>query len=275
MNASPPSIELIVLWTAIVGTTISCVVTLFGVFFRKSPEKTILGLMLISWLLLTLAIGLRWARIGHLPVGNIFEMLAANVWGLLGAIVFGYWRLPRLRAFSALVLPIVVLVMGWMMLPPWKDSTLPSTYNTIWLFIHIAFIKLFLGCAVVALGIGGVILARRTAFGLDRFSRLPADITLDEVAYRCMALALIFDSLGIVAGAIWANDAWGRYWSWDNLEVWSLITWLSIGLTLHVRATFRISPTQHALMIGASFIIAFLTFFGVPFVSKTLHQGMI
>ena len=78
-----------------------------------------------------------------------------------------------------------------------------------------------------------------------------------------------------MAGAIWGQDAWGRYWSWDKLEVWSLITWLSIGLTLHVRQPFRTTPKTNALLIVATWLIAFFTFFGIPFVSTALHKGMI
>ncbi len=272
MNAG--ELESAVLWSAVVGNTIACVVSMFALVFRKKPERSLLALMLVSWLLHTLAIVLRWQRVGHLPVGNMFEMLSANVWGLMGAIVIGYWLLPRMRSFAALVLPIVVLVMGWMMLPPWEEATLPPSYNTIWLFIHIGFIKLFLGSAVVALGLGGIVMLRRLRFGQERFSGLSKDEMIDATAYRCMALALIFDTLGIVAGSIWAHSAWGRYWSWDRLEVWSLLTWLSIGLMLHVRASYKTSPLINALLVAATFVLAFFTFFGIPFVSRALHQGM-
>jgi ABC-type transport system involved in cytochrome c biogenesis permease subunit len=269
----PIELEGIALWAAIIGNSVACATALFALFFRKKPERFILALITVSWLLHTLAIGMRWHRVGHLPVGNMFEMLSANVWGLMAAVVAGYWLLPRMRAFAALVLPLVVLVMGWMMLPPWEATTLPPSYNTVWLFIHIGFIKLFLGAAVVALGLGGIVLLRLAAFGRDRLANLPANPVLDETAYRCMALALIFDSVGIVAGAIWAHSAWGRYWSWDRLEVWSLVTWLSIGLMLHLRASYKTPPVINAMLVAATFVIAFLTFFGIPFVSRALHQG--
>lgn len=271
---TPIEIEGIALWSAIVSNALACASALFALFFRKRPERFILTLITGAWLLHTLALGMRWNRVGHLPVGNMFEMLSANVWGLMAAVVVGYWLLPRMRAFAALVLPLVVLVMGWMMLPPWEATTLPPSYNTVWLFIHIGFIKLFLGSAVLALGLGGIVLLRRTEFGRTRFAGLPADAALDDTAYRCMALALIFDTVGISAGSIWAHSAWGRYWSWDRLEVWSLVTWLSIGLMLHVRASYKTPPATNAILIAGIFAIAFFTFFGIPFVSRALHQGV-
>lgn len=267
--------ELVSFWISVVGYSFATVVALYALVFRKQPERVVLGMMLVAWLLHTLAIGARWTRLGHLPVGNTFEMLSANVWGLMAAVLLGYWLLPRLRAFASLALPMVMLIMAWMLLIPTAESSLPPSYDTVWLFIHIGFIKLFLGAAFVALGIGGIVLLRSAGIGTAKFLRLPADSSLDKTAYRCMALALIFDTLGIVAGAIWAQDAWGRYWSWDTLEIWSLLTWLAIGLTLHLRASFRTAPVVNAGMILGTWCVAFFTFFGIPFVSTALHKGMI
>lgn len=267
--------ELLSFWSALIGYTLATVLAIFAAVLRKRPERLLLGLMVLSWLLHTTAIGLRWERIDHLPFINMFEMLSANIWGLMAAVVMGYWLLPRVRFFASLVLPIVLLVMAWMLMIPNDDSTLPPTYHTIWLFIHIGFIKLFLGSAFVALGIAGIIFLRALGANKEQLAKLPNNRSLDETAYRCMALALIFDTLGVVAGSIWAQDAWGHYWSWDTLEVWSLITWLSIGLTLHVRAQFKTSPLTNAWLILGTFVVAFFTFFGIPFLSVGLHKGMI
>jgi ABC-type transport system involved in cytochrome c biogenesis permease subunit len=268
-------LELVGFWSALTGYAIATAIALWALVFKRRPEKTLLVLMSVSWLAHTLAIGARWERLGHLPFINMFEMLSANTWGLMAAVVIGYALLPRARAFAAVLLPIVMMVIAWMLLTQRADSSLPPTYHTIWLFIHIGFVKLFLGCAFVALGIAGIVLLRALNIGRDRLDRFPADTALDLTAYRCMALALIFDTLAISAGAIWAQDAWGRYWSWDTLEVWSLVTWLSIALTLHVRGPFKTLPRTNALLIVGTFCVAFFTFFGIPFVSTALHKGMI
>lgn len=267
-------IELLAFWSALVGYALATALSSWAMVFRKRPERSLYVLIALSWGMHTLAIAARWARLGHLPFINMFEMLSANVWGLMTAVLVGYAILPRLRVFAAFVLPIVMLLVAWLLLTQREDSALPPTYHTVWLFIHIAFVKLFLGCAFVALGIAGIVLARAVGWR-NPFTRLPEDEALDATAHRAMALALIFDTLAISAGAIWARDAWGRYWSWDSLEVWSLITWLSIGLMLHLRASYKTGPRLNALMVIAVFVIAFFTFFGVPFVSEALHKGMI
>jgi ABC-type transport system involved in cytochrome c biogenesis permease subunit len=114
---------------------------------------------------------------------------------------------------------------------------------------------------------------RRTEFGAGRFQRLPDDLRLDDLAYRFMALALIFNALMLIAGAIWAQDAWGRYWAWDPLETWAFITWLLLAVALHVRVTFKPKPRGSSVMVFAVFVIGFLTFFGVPFISAGPHKG--
>lgn len=268
-------LESLTLWTALIGYSLTAVIAIFGLVFRKRPERSLLALMIFATLLHTVAIGARWLRIDHLPVGNSFELLSGNVWGLMVAVVLGYWLLPRVRVFAALVMPMIIMLMAWMLMIPTEASSLPPTYHTIWLYIHIAFYKVFLGAAFIALGIAIIVLLRSVNIGLERFARLPADRALDETAYRCMILAFIFDTLGMAAGAIWAEDAWGHYWSWDRLEVWALVTWLSIGLMLHVRASFRTGPVTNALLIVATWLIAFFTFFGIPFVSTALHKGMV
>jgi cytochrome c-type biogenesis protein CcsB len=267
--------EALSLWVALVGNVIACVLAVIGLVFGKRPEKTILGLLCGSVLLHTVSIGLRWWRLDHVPVGNGFELLSGNVWGLTLAVLIGYWRLPRLRVFAALALPVVVMLMAWMLLIPAGESTLPPSYDTIWLYVHIGLLKLFLGCALIALGLGGIVLLRSAGLMQERLAGLPDNNRLDDRANRFMAIAFIFDTLGLCAGAIWAQDAWGRYWSWDPLEVWSLVTWLSIGLTLHLRASYRTTPKTNALLILGTFVIAFFTFFGIPFVSTALHKGMV
>lgn len=272
---SPDQLEPLTLWGALVGYVAITIWSILAVAFKRPLGHKLFVLIALSALLHTASLGLRWYNIGHLPVIASYEMLSANIWGLMVAVAIGYQVVPRARAFVAFVMPIIIMLMAWMLLRPDDPSSKPSTFDTLWLFIHIGFIKLFLGCAFIALGMALIVLLRHLGIGHTRLANLPDDRGLDARAYRFMALALIFDTLGVVAGAIWAQDAWGRYWSWDPLEVWSLITWLCIGLTLHLRSQFHTSPVWNAGFIVATWIVAFFTFFGIPFVSVALHKGVI
>lgn len=273
------NIEAISLWAALIAYVISGIIAIVILVLSKQStdkqENIILALMFFGVLLHTASIGLRWERLGHLPVNNAFEAISANVWGMMLALALAYWRIKLVRPAAAVALPVVFLLMGWMMLIPNHDSMYPPSYDTIWLIIHIVFYKFFLGFALVALGVSSVILMRHFDIWADRFNRMPGNDSLDNLSYRFMALCLIFNTLGIIAGAIWAQDAWGRYWAWDPLETWSFLTWLFIVFSLHLRVTWKISVVVNALMTIAVFVIAFLTFFGIPFISKVVHQGAI
>ena len=267
--------ELQILWAALVLYVVAGSAAIVAVVWRRRPERFVLALMAAGLVLHTASIAMRWERLGHGPYVTMFEILSSNTWSLMLAFALAYWRLPAIRASAAVVMPILFIMMGWILMSSPADGALPSSYHTVWLFIHIGFGKVFLGATLVAVGLGGVILSRPTALGRRWFERLPADDRLDELAYRCMALGFIFETLMLIAGAIWAQDAWGRYWAWDPLETWSFLTWLVLGIALHARVTYQLAPRTGALLVIGVFVIAFLTFFGMPFISTTPHKGAV
>lgn len=267
--------ELQILWAGITAYVAGGSLAVIAVVLGKRPERAILALMVAGLALHGASIGLRWERLGHGPFITLFEILSSNVWSLMAAFAVAYWRLPKVRASAAVVMPILFVMMGWLMLSHPGEGHFPPTYRTPWLYIHVGLGKVFLGAVLVAVGIAGVILLRRAGLGRWRLAALPDDSRLDELAFRCMALGLVFESLMLVAGAIWAQDAWGRYWAWDPLETWAFVTWVTLAASLHARLTFKVPPPAHAAMILSVFVVAFLTFFGVPFVSTSPHQGAI
>ena len=267
--------ELRLLWAALLAYVVAGSIGIVAVVLRRRPERAVLALIVLGLALHTLSIGVRWERLGHGPFITLFEILSSNVWSMMLAFALAYWRLPSIRPSAAVVMPILFLVMGWLLMTNPGEGHLPATYHTTWLYIHIGFGKVFFGAVLVAVGISGVILARGTAFGSGRFERLPADSHLSELAFRCMAIGFIFETLMLIAGAIWAQDAWGRYWAWDPLETWAFLTWLVLAFSLHARFTFKLSPRAGSVLVLAVFIVAFLTFFGVPFISTSAHKGAV
>jgi len=268
-------LELRVLWAAVVAYVLSGSIAIIGVLLKKRPEKTVLLLMALGLVLHTLSIGMRWERLGHGPFVSMFEILSSNVWSLMLVFALAYWRLPVVRPMAAVVMPILFIMMGWLMTVSPGETRLPPTYHTVWLFVHIGFAKVFMGFTLVAVGLSVIILSRSTAFGSEKFQRLPADERLADLSFRCLAIGFVFETLMLIAGAIWAQDAWGRYWNWDPLETWSFITWLLVVISLHARLAFHVTPRQGAWMIVAVFVAAFLTFFGVPFITQSAHQGAV
>jgi ABC-type transport system involved in cytochrome c biogenesis permease subunit len=167
------------------------------------------------------------------------------------------------------------MLMAWLVVSSPVEGRLPPTYHTLWLYVHVAFGKVFLGSALVAVGLSGVVLLRAAGLAPAGFGALPGAAQLEELAFRFMVLAFVFETLMLVAGAIWAQDAWGRYWAWDPLETWSFLTWLALAFFLHLRTSVKLAPQLGACAIIGLFVLAFLTFFGVPFVSTAPHKGAI
>ena len=263
------------LWAALVLYVLAGSLAIFGVVLRRLLERTVLALLVFGLVLHTLSISLRWERVGHGPYITMFEILLSNIWSLLLIYVLAYWRIPAIRATAAAVMPLLFVMMGWLLITNPHEGHLPTTYHTVWLFIHIGFGKLFLGTVLVAVGISGIILLRGSRYGSERLMRLPDDDRLDELSFRFMSIGIIFETLMLIVGAIWAQDAWGRYWAWDPLETWSFLTWLCLAFSLHVRIAYKISPRVGALLVLSVFALAFLTFFGVPFVSTAPHKGAV
>jgi ABC-type transport system involved in cytochrome c biogenesis permease subunit len=220
-------------------------------------------------------IGWRWQRIGHGPFLNMFEVLASSLFSLGLIFGFAYWRVPAIRRTAAVVLPVLMVMAGWLLVSNPADTHLPPTYETPVLWFHVLLGKAFLGCALVALGIAGVILLRARPRLAARFARMPGDVALDLLAWRFMLGALTFESFMLIAGAVWAQDAWGRYWAWDPLETWAFLTWLALAAAVHVRVSWHIGPRIGALFIVGVFVLAFLTFFGVPFFASAPHKGAV
>jgi cytochrome c-type biogenesis protein CcsB len=268
-------LELRILWAAIIFYVIGGSLAIGAVVLKKRPERAVLALILIGWVLQTAAVLVRWERLGHGPFVSMYEILSSNIWSLVLVFIISYWRIPQIRPSAAVVMPILFVMMGWLMLSSPGESHLPRSFRTPWLYIHVGLGKVFLGAMLVAVGLAGVIQLRRTEFGLARFQRLPEDRRLDDLAYRFMALGMIFNALMLIAGAIWAQDAWGRYWAWDPLETWAFLTWLVLAFSLHARFTLKLSPRAGSWLVMAVFAIAFLTFFGVPFISTSAHKGAV
>jgi cytochrome c-type biogenesis protein CcsB len=265
--------ELLTLWAALVAYVLSGSLAVGAAILGRRPERTILALLVLGLVLHAAAIALRWERLGHGPYITLFEILSSNIWSLLLVFSVAYWRIPSIRIIAAVVMPILFIMMGWLMMTNPGEGHVPPTYHTVWLYIHIGLGKVFLGAVLVAVGLAGAILIRQA--GWAAIPRLPANDRLDDLAYRFMAVGFVFESLMLIAGAIWAQDAWGRYWNWDPLETWAFVTWLVLAIALHTRLAYKLTPRTGAVLILSVFVLAFLTFFGIPFISTAPHKGAV
>lgn len=267
--------EVIWLWAGSGCYAITGVAAARGVALRRETDGWTLGWLVAGLFLIGIAIGQRWLRTGHGPFLSMFEILLSNAFSLGLIFALAYWRLPRLRPVAVVIMPILLLLAVWMLSLKPHDTHLPATYETPVLWLHVLAGKGFLGLCMVAVGLASVILLRGHDASAKWFSRMPSTQTLDDWAWRFLFGAMVFETLMLIAGALWAQDAWGRYWAWDPLETWAFLTWIVAVASVHARLAYHFSPSRGALLIIAVFVLAFLAFFGVPFISLAPHKGAV
>ncbi|MGH3387272.1 MAG: c-type cytochrome biogenesis protein CcsB, partial [Actinomadura sp.] len=139
-----------------------------------------------------------------------------------------------------------------------------------WIAIHVT-------AAITATGaftVGGISTALylAAARGGDGASRLPSAETLDRLAHRVIMFAFPIWTFAIIAGAIWADQAWGRYWGWDPKEIWSFVTWVVYAGYLHARATAGWKGRKAAAISLVAYGCLLFNFFGVNYMFSGLHS---
>jgi cytochrome c-type biogenesis protein CcsB len=264
--------ELIFFWITVIFYAASfCQLTAAAVFER--PQWTRGGVVLAIGGLVThsAAIILRWIAVGHGPYINLYEIASSETWFAVAAYLLLYRKYPNLYLVGSFIMPISFLLIGFGMFGTKQANPIPDTFYTFWLIVHILFAKLTYGSCLVAAGIGGMYLVKEK--WPEKLVNLPDLAKLDLLGYRFIAFGFIMAAVMIFAGSIWANEAWGRYWGWDPIETWSLISWLVYAIYLHRRVTGRWEGRKAAWMaIGAVFVLIF-ALFGVNFVYQSVHSG--
>ena len=128
--------------------------------------------------------------------------------------------------------------------------------------------------SVVSSGGGTAVLEAPTTTVAEPLSpqRLTLADTLDNISYRIIGLGFPLLTIGIIAGAVWANEAWGSYWSWDPKETWALITWLVFAAYLHARITKGWQGRRPAILAASGFVVVWICYLGVNILGKGLHS---
>jgi len=228
---------------------------------RQRPRAIVtVSLLAVTTVVLLCAVLGRWLRESQGPFLTLYDVLLSNLFTLNLIYLVIYVFFVTTRASAVIVLPFFALLGVWLVNLPSAAVPLPATFDNPWLWMHVLSGKLFLGFNLVPAALSVILL-------------IP--VLTARPARPLFALAFICHSFMLIAGAVWAHGAWGRYWAWDPLETWALITWLAMALLLHARVTYRQLPRAIAwASVIVIFVLAFLTFFGVPFVSMAPHKGV-
>lgn len=256
-------------------------------FLWLGTKKELLGqlatyLVVVAIIADSFAIILRLMISGNPPLTNSYEFLLAFVWGILAVYLFAEYRY-KLRALGSFVMPIAFLLLMFIIMSMGPQEriaqTIPPALKSQWLTIHVVTAVFAYGAFAVSFGLGVMYLLKLRSEGDDNksssqgiVSHFPALEKLDELAYKVIAFGFPFLSLCIITGAIWANYAWGTYWSWDPKETWSLITWLIYAGYFHARLMYGWKGKRAAWLAIFGFAAVLFTFFGVNYFLSGLHS---
>ena len=157
-------------------------------------------------------------------------------------------------------------------------QAIPPALKSQWLTFHVITAMLAYGAFAVSFGLGIMYLLKakkpedRSTKTSRQASRMPSLEVLDDLSYRIVGFAFPLLTLCIITGAIWANYAWGTYWSWDPKETWSLITWIIYAGYLHARLMYGWKGRRAAWLVVFGFLAVLFTFFGVNYFLPGLHS---
>ena len=239
--------------------------------------------MSLTWLatgFLLIGVVLRGMSAGRVPWGNMYEFSITA--GLAVAVAFLVLSLRNdVRWLGVFVVGAVLLTLGLAVTVLYTESAqLVPALKSWWLVIHVSAAIICAGGFTLAFVLSGAFLVRdraerRAADGVAHgwlSSRLPASEKLDRMAYRVVAFTFPLWTFAVIAGAIWAENAWGRYWGWDPKETWAFITWVVFAGYLHARATAGWKGRRAAWIAVIGFGAFIFNYFGVNIFMTGLHS---
>jgi cytochrome c-type biogenesis protein CcsB len=207
---------------------------------------------------LTASLVFRAIASGHGPFANMYEFSLAFAWGSLALYLYFEVRY-HLRTLALVVLPIALGMLAYATTVSSEiDPLVPALQNNLLLTIHVAVAIFAYGAFALAFGAAVLYLMQHR----DTIRWLPRRAVLDEIAYRAVMVGFPMMFLVIVLGALWAQIAWGSYWTWDPKETASLVTWLIYGGYLHARVVRGWRGQRSALLLIIGFAATMFTYFG-------------
>ncbi|AFM42766.1 cytochrome c-type biogenesis protein CcsB [Desulfosporosinus acidiphilus SJ4] len=225
----------------------------------------------------TAAIVVRMIIAQRPPLSNGYEFILTFCWGIVAVYLFTELRF-KIKYLGSFVMPVPFLLIMFIIMSMGPEERLvqaiPPALKSQWLTFHVVTAMFAYGAFAISFGLGLMYLLKcqTLAKSSHNSSRIPSLQVLDELSYKIVGFAFPLLTLCIITGAIWANYAWGTYWSWDPKETWSLITWIIYAGYLHARLMYGWKGKRAAWMAVFGFLAVLFTFFGVNYFLPGLHS---
>lgn len=261
-------------WVAVGLYGLSTFSYIFGLIARQDKLFTI-GLFsaMAGFVPHVVFIGLRWAATGISPFISISESLTLGVFMTVLLFLVFQFTTRKIQPLGVLVMPVAFVLMGWAgTLMKEVARTLAPALQSGWIWVHIVGASAGFAAVLIAAGLGLLYLLKdKNPAGI--YEKLPDLAALDNLAYRFVAGGFILYGLMMVSGCFWSNQVKGSYWNWDPVEVWSLVSWLTYGIYLHLRVTFGWRGKRLAWYAMLALIAMIVSYWGIPFTVETFHSG--
>lgn len=263
-----------------VGTAVLYLISCLGyIIFLVSRKKAVayfsLYVTLLGFIVHSIWLYLRFRAANYIPLSNLYESVSFFAWATI--LIYLILELRHwLPVAGVFVLPIAFLLVCFGLLLDKEIKPLMPALQSFWLGLHAS--ACFLGYAsfAVAFSIGLMHILQERQLKSKRlgaiFLRLPSLDILDKLEYRTIGFGFTMLTLGIISGSVWAQSAWGRYWSWDPKETWSLITWFIYAIYLHARLVSGWRGRKAAYLVVIGFLVVLFTYLGTSFLLPGLHS---
>nr|YP_009634259.1 cytochrome c biogenesis protein [Fraxinus angustifolia]YP_009642993.1 cytochrome c biogenesis protein [Fraxinus lanuginosa]AUT84365.1 cytochrome c biogenesis protein [Fraxinus ornus]QCC71776.1 cytochrome c biogenesis protein [Fraxinus insularis]QCC72057.1 cytochrome c biogenesis protein [Fraxinus sieboldiana]QBS49232.1 cytochrome c biogenesis protein [Fraxinus angustifolia]QBS51785.1 cytochrome c biogenesis protein [Fraxinus lanuginosa] len=274
--------------------------------YDSSEKGMIMTFFCITGLLVT-----RWIYSGHFPLSNLYESLIFLSWSFSLIHIVPYFKKNQ-NFLSAIIGPSAIFTQGFatsgLLTEIHESAILVPALQSEWLIMHVS--MMILGYAALLCGsllsVALLVIANRkffftsnhllnlngsfffgeieymnerrnvlqntSFFSPKNYYRSQFIQQLDYWSYRVISLGFIFLTIGILSGAVWANEAWGSYWSWDPKETWAFITWIVFAIYLHIRTNIKWKGINSAIVASIGFLIIWICYFGVNLLGIGLHS---
>ncbi len=270
--------EPFLIWIVIYSYALSAFLHLTGFVFSKERLLKIAGLLLIPGFVSHSAFfAIRWLRTGYFPANGNLENAITGGWFAIALTLYLFLK-GRMKpvGVALFTVPATLLLTGYGVMSEPGPLPLSASFKSNWLIVHVAFAQLAFGAYAISSGFGILYLLKerrqRRGFMNRFYERFPSLEIIEEQLFRFIIYGFISELIMIAAGAIWAKDLWGRYWSWDPVEVWSLISWLLYGFSIHLRITQGWKGRRLAWLAIFLLSTVIITYWGVGvIITNTQH----
>lgn len=266
------------LWLGVSGFFFNFLFHLSAIVFKKDKlHKVAHYLFVFGFVFLTFSIAVRWVESGHPPVLWTYEHALSGAWVIAGVFSLVVAFNPTVRPLGVIITPIILLTLGHGVMSDYTGTEpLPPPYQHGWLWVHVGFAWVAYGAYYVSAGSAILYLLKEKSINKNGeenihnfFKKIPQLKELDILTFRLIIYGFIAHIIMLGAGALWAYGLWSRYWAWDPIEIWTLISWLIYGLNIHLRATYKWKDKKAAWLAIISLIGVMIFFGGIGFIGGT------